>query len=263
MPKLYTIGEVSELLNVPKSTIRFWDEQGLIHSLRHEENGYRMFNIDDIFQIYDINFYRKLDVPIKQMKNLYGKTIEEHYATIAETEQRIKQEKISLQKKHEEILARKEQLKLMIDNRGITKETIPFAAIVIVDSDDILDSKAYLENYASFGGYFDFSLSDEMIYGFCTDQTSATIPLSKIVWYNQPGKTYHLFLLQVEVNHTEKNNIEEVRLTLAQRGYQTGNVIGQYLLTKQTEEGVYHEYYLGWIESQKVEADLTNEDKQK
>lgn len=76
----------------------FWDEQGLIHSLRHEENGYRMFNIDDIFQIYDINFYRKLDVPIKQMKNLYGKTIEEHYATIAETEQRIKQEKISLQK---------------------------------------------------------------------------------------------------------------------------------------------------------------------
>nr|WP_288657793.1 MerR family transcriptional regulator [uncultured Enterococcus sp.] len=98
MPKLYTIGEVSELLNVPKSTIRFWDEQGLIHSLRHEENGYRMFNIDDIFQIYDINFYRKLDVPIKQMKNLYGKTIEEHYATIAETEQRIKQEKISLQK---------------------------------------------------------------------------------------------------------------------------------------------------------------------
>ena len=29
MPKLYTIGEVSELLNVPKSTIRFWDEQGL------------------------------------------------------------------------------------------------------------------------------------------------------------------------------------------------------------------------------------------
>lgn len=154
MPKLYTIGEVSELLNVPKSTIRFWDEQGLIHSLRHEENGYRMFNIDDIFQIYDINFYRKLDVPIKQMKNLYGKTIEEHYATIAETEQRIKQEKISLQKKHEEILARKEQLKLMIDNRGITKETIPFAAIVIVDSDDILDSKAYLENYASFWWVF-------------------------------------------------------------------------------------------------------------
>ena len=51
MPKLYTIGEVSELLNVPKSTIRFWDEQGLIHSLRHEENGYRMFNIDDIFII--------------------------------------------------------------------------------------------------------------------------------------------------------------------------------------------------------------------
>ena len=118
MQKLYTIGEVSELLNVPRSTIRFWDEQGLIHSLRQEENNYRMFSIEDIFQIYDINFYRKLDVPIKQMKDLYGKTMEELYETIAETEQRIMREKNNLQKKHEEILARKKQLKLMIDQKN-------------------------------------------------------------------------------------------------------------------------------------------------
>ncbi|MBF8808135.1 MAG: MerR family transcriptional regulator [Enterococcus lacertideformus] len=251
MQKLYTIGEVSELLNVPKSTIRFWDEQGLIHSVRHEENGYRMFNIYDIFQIYDINFYRKLDVPIKQMKNLYGKTMEEHYETIAETEQRIEQEKIDLQKKHEEILTRKNQLKLMIDskNKDFPKEKIPFEAIVTVESDDILDSKTYLENYASFGCYFDFSISNEMIYGFCTEKESEDIPLSKIVWQNQPFKTYHRFLLQVEVNHTENNNIREIKKKLQKQGYETGEVIVQYLLTNRTEEGSYFEYYQAWIES--------------
>ncbi|HCB28729.1 MAG TPA: MerR family transcriptional regulator, partial [Enterococcus sp.] len=126
--KLYTIGEVSKLLNVPKSTIRYWDEQGLIHSSRHEENDYRLFDIDAIFQIYDIDFYRKLDVPIKQMQNLYGKTLEEHYETIAQTEQRIYLEKVELQKKHEEILKRKEQLKLMLahQNNDFPEETPPF-----------------------------------------------------------------------------------------------------------------------------------------
>ncbi len=255
MQKLYTIGEVSELLNVPRSTIRFWDEQGLIHSLRQEENNYRMFSIEDIFQIYDINFYRKLDVPIKQMKDLYGKTMEELYETIAETEQRIMREKNNLQKKHEEILARKKQLKLMIDqkNKELSVEKIPFEAIVIVESEDILDSKAYLENYASFGGYFDFSEGKEMIYGFCTEKESQNIQLSKVVWQNDPDKNYHRFLLQVEVNHTENNNIEEVKKQLTGQGYETGNVIGQYLLTNRTKEGKDYEYYQAWIETSNKE----------
>ena len=86
MKKMYTIGQVSELFDLPKSTIRYWDEQGLIRSSRQEENDYRLFDIDDIFMLYDIVFYRKLDIPIKQMKNLYGKTLTELYETLDETE---------------------------------------------------------------------------------------------------------------------------------------------------------------------------------
>lgn len=40
MKKMYTIGQVSELFDLPKSTIRYWDEQGLIQSSRQEENDY-------------------------------------------------------------------------------------------------------------------------------------------------------------------------------------------------------------------------------
>ncbi|NTQ99747.1 MerR family DNA-binding transcriptional regulator, partial [Enterococcus faecium] len=41
MKKMYTIGQVSELFDLPKSTIRYWDKQGLIRSSRQEENDYR------------------------------------------------------------------------------------------------------------------------------------------------------------------------------------------------------------------------------
>ncbi|EJB2785603.1 MerR family transcriptional regulator, partial [Enterococcus faecalis] len=55
MEKNYTIKDVSELLNIPKSTIRYWDEQGLISTTRNEENGYRTFDLEDLFKIYDID----------------------------------------------------------------------------------------------------------------------------------------------------------------------------------------------------------------
>ncbi len=51
MKKMYTIG-ISELFDLPKSTIRYWDEQGLIRSSRQEENDYRLFDIDDIFYAF-------------------------------------------------------------------------------------------------------------------------------------------------------------------------------------------------------------------
>lgn len=95
MKRLYSIGEVSELLDIPRSTIRYWDAEGLIHAAREEENGYRLFDIDAIFQVYDINFYRKLDIPMKQMKNLYSKSLNEMYDILAETEQRLDHEKKS------------------------------------------------------------------------------------------------------------------------------------------------------------------------
>ena len=50
MEKNYTIKDVSELLNIPKSTIRYWDEQGLISTTRNEENGYRTFDLEDLFK---------------------------------------------------------------------------------------------------------------------------------------------------------------------------------------------------------------------
>ncbi|MGC3728257.1 MerR family transcriptional regulator, partial [Enterococcus faecalis] len=65
MEKNYTIKEVTELFNIPKSTIRYWDEQGLICTTRNVENGYRSFDLEDLFKIYDIDFYRKMGIPIK------------------------------------------------------------------------------------------------------------------------------------------------------------------------------------------------------
>ncbi|MGM9902428.1 hypothetical protein A5844_000817 [Enterococcus sp. 10A9_DIV0425] len=250
MKRLYTIGEVSELLNIPSSTIRYWDAEGLIKTTRHEENDYRLFDIDDIYQIYDINFYRNLNIPLKQMKNLYKKTLTEFYETLAETEERLITEQNLLKKKLEEIHARKEQLKRMIDseNTGFQKEKIPFEAIVVMDSEDILSSKEYLKNSSSFAIVWDRKISEEPLYGFFIEKKNKIIPSSKKVWQNDRKVTYIRFLLKVESNNLTNNNLHEVKEKLEKQGYLTGKVVGQYLLTNVTERGEYFEYYHAWIE---------------
>lgn len=133
-------------------------------------------------------------------------------------------------------------------NSDFPEEMPPFEAIVAVDSDDILDSKSYLETYASFGSVFDFSISDEMIYGFCTDEQTNDLPMSKTVWRKDPAKKYRRFLLKVEVGNTKNNNVDQVKNELEKRGLKSGRVIGQYLLTNTTKKDVFEEYYQAWLE---------------
>lgn len=249
MKRLYSIGEVSELLDIPRSTIRYWDAEGLIHAAREEENGYRLFDIDAIFQVYDINFYRKLDIPMKQMKNLYSKSLNEMYDILAETEQRLDHEKKILEQKHKEVLSRKKQLKEMIDSEPdkFPEEEIPFQKIVVAASDELLYSKEYLKNYSSFVIYFPEN-NQNSIYGFCTDEHTKELPGSQTIWQNDPAKKYVRFLLKVEVNNTKNNNLSEVKDRLQKQGYRLGQTIGQYLLTHTTKEKISFEYYRAWIE---------------
>lgn len=46
--KWYTIGEVEQEIEVPASTLRHWEKEGLITPDRDPENGYRRYSREDI-----------------------------------------------------------------------------------------------------------------------------------------------------------------------------------------------------------------------
>lgn len=46
--KWYTIGEVDKEIEVPASTLRHWEKEGLIKPGRHPESGYRVYDREDI-----------------------------------------------------------------------------------------------------------------------------------------------------------------------------------------------------------------------
>ena len=87
-----TIGQLSETLGIEKSTLRYWDSQGIITLTRNDSNNYREYSKQDITEISDIAFYRSIDMPIKQCKEINQMPVEQLKETFEEIDQKITEE---------------------------------------------------------------------------------------------------------------------------------------------------------------------------
>ncbi|MCY8471536.1 MerR family transcriptional regulator, partial [Bacillus haynesii] len=65
-----SIGEAAQIAGVNTSAIRHWEHEGLVHSERNKENGYRMFSISELRKILVISSLRKTVYYIENMKSL-------------------------------------------------------------------------------------------------------------------------------------------------------------------------------------------------
>ncbi|WP_105615743.1 MerR family transcriptional regulator [Vallitalea okinawensis] len=65
--KLY-INEMAKLIGLSKHTLRYYDKIGLINP-KYDQNGYRYYNDDHIFELSIIRLLREMNVPIVQIKD--------------------------------------------------------------------------------------------------------------------------------------------------------------------------------------------------
>lgn len=65
----YSIGELSRLCNVSKKALRFYDKIGLISSLRHDYNNYRMYTHDELLMVPVLKYYKQMGFKLDEMKS--------------------------------------------------------------------------------------------------------------------------------------------------------------------------------------------------
>ncbi len=69
------INEVESIVGLSKKSIRYYEENGLLKPKRKEENGYRIYDEEDIKKLKVIKFLRELGVPIKELQELEKGTL--------------------------------------------------------------------------------------------------------------------------------------------------------------------------------------------
>lgn len=63
-----SINQVEKITGVSKRNIRFYEKEGLLFPKRNRENGYRVYDEDDIFRIKVIKMLRMLDMPLEEIQ---------------------------------------------------------------------------------------------------------------------------------------------------------------------------------------------------
>ena len=64
----YTIKQMSELTGLPASTLRYYDKEGLLPSLRRNENNVRIFTEDDYHTLRLIECLKKSGLLLREIK---------------------------------------------------------------------------------------------------------------------------------------------------------------------------------------------------
>lgn len=64
----YTIKEMSELTGLPASTLRYYDKEGLLPSLRRNNNNVRMFTDDDYHTLRLIECLKKSGLLLREIR---------------------------------------------------------------------------------------------------------------------------------------------------------------------------------------------------
>ncbi len=70
---MFTIKQISELAHVTPRTLRYYDQIGLLPPEEIGENGYRYYSDMSLLKLQQILFYRELEIPLEQIKEMMGR----------------------------------------------------------------------------------------------------------------------------------------------------------------------------------------------
>ena len=72
MNQIQTVSAVSKSLGISTRMLRYYEQIGLIESRRMENYAYRVYDEDAVRRLRQIIILRKLRVPVKQIREIFG-----------------------------------------------------------------------------------------------------------------------------------------------------------------------------------------------
>lgn len=103
LEKGMNLKEVSDLLGIPSSTLRYWDKEGLVKFERDWQNDYRKVSTDTLMTLLDIRDLREMDISIDKIKLTAQMNVDELSKLMNESQADIQQKIFRLQQTLEKI----------------------------------------------------------------------------------------------------------------------------------------------------------------
>ena len=116
MGSYFRIAELAKLYGLNSDTLRYYEEQGLIHP-RRGANGYREYSVDDLWDLNIIRSLRELGVGMEEIRQYFcaPRTVAGTDAMLAGQEEMLHRKMAALQKRLTAVQQRRQRLRQAMD----------------------------------------------------------------------------------------------------------------------------------------------------
>lgn len=106
MKTYYKIHEISKLYNIGPDSLRYYEKLGLLHPKR-DKNGYRMYNLKDLYKLTVIRDLRELNFSMKQIgEYLNGQSLDNTISLLEQEQKALRRQRKLLQLQEKRIASR-------------------------------------------------------------------------------------------------------------------------------------------------------------
>lgn len=248
MEKKFHIGEISRFFDLPASTLRYWEETGILTPGKNSENNYREYTVADLMNLSDIIFYKNLGIPLKQIKEMEHSAPEEHENLFFQKVEELKTEQRRIQSRIEKLHCRLDAIQKLkeLRERPYMETDIDTECIVSFDLIEIEKLRQYIENPYLYSRVQDSeNIQIERRGLTIPPEQLSRFPESEVIW-KKKNRSYVACLMKEEVAEGYPNNLKEM-LSRVQEKYQTGAVISRFLVCAK-EDGKLYDFYKTFIE---------------
>ena len=252
----YLINEIASILHIPASTIRFWEQKGIIRLKKNKSSNYREFTISDLMTLSDIKLYKNSGLALNQIKEIQKMTPQEHKILLEQKAIELKQQQQELLKQIEKIHAHISSINELyrLNSNVFIEEDIDTEYIVSFELYESEKLQQYVDNpYLYSRVQFSDNIQEERR-GLTVDAKQISqYALQDIIWTKRNNR-YIVCLMKEEVTEGYPNNLGEILHTL-QKKYNTGYIISRFLLCAKENDKTY-DFYKTYIE---IISENTNE----
>lgn len=248
MKHTFNIGELSDFFKLPSSTLRYWEEKGILHPNKNPENQYREYSLSDLMSLSDIIFYKSLGISLKQIREMDTVTPAEHETLFQNKIQQLETERQELEKRIQKLHCRLSAIESLwqLELHPFSKTDIDTECIISFDLLEKEKLQQYIENpylYSRVQHSHNLSVEQRGL-TITTEQINAFSSHPKL-WVKNHS-TYVSCLMKENVSENFTNNLPEL-LAHVQRKYKTGYIISRFLLRAREENSLF-DFYKTFIE---------------
>ncbi|MHC5374303.1 MerR family transcriptional regulator [Enterococcus sp. LJL120] len=252
MQEIFSIDDVAKIFNVAKSSLRYWESEGLISSTRDASSRYRQYTIKDLLEIGDIVFYRKLGIAIEQLRKIDQMSSANMKEVLQNKREDLLTEIQNLEKtvmKIDTNMQHIEKYNYLKDHQyQLEKPDIQY----LIDSavSEIEGTQLFIEDSYNSAIYFKAAkqafYSGSVVHSLKNDEAQRVILTSQ----EAAAKTFVTCLLTMTDMQVALTDLDSQLTAIKKMGYQIGaTIFGRYLFAAVEDANLgKQEFYKLWVE---------------